>query len=128
METVTNILITIAVLIVVLFLLNFINKAAEYLEAKALEAGNKDLANLIEIANSAITQAVSFINQTYVDSLKASGKFTKEAQEEAFRKAYDKAVTLITEDAVGAIEDVYGNFSEYLTTKIEETVRSAKKE
>ena len=45
-------------------------------------------------AADAIEEAVAFTNQTYVDTLKKSGTFTEENQEEARKKSLDKAVAL----------------------------------
>lgn len=128
MQNIGNILIGIMVVIAVIFVLNLLNKAAEYLEAKALEAGREDLAALIGMANSAITQAVAYVNQTYVDSLKAAGKFDKEAQVAAFNKAVTAAEQMLTTDVKDAIIEIYGDLSKYLETKIEETCRALKTE
>jgi len=127
-QNIGNILIGIAVVIAAIFALNLLNKAAEYLEAKALEAGREDLAALIRMANSAITQAVAYVNQTYVDSLKAAGKFDKEAQVAAFNKAVIAAEQMLTTDVKNAIIEMYGDLSKYLETKIEETCRNLKTE
>ena len=43
-------------------------------------------------AADAIEEAVAFTNQTYVDTLKKSGTFTEENQEEARKKSLDKAL------------------------------------
>jgi N-methylhydantoinase B/oxoprolinase/acetone carboxylase alpha subunit len=127
MQTAINILTTIVVLIIVIFVLNLLNKAAEYLEKKATAAGNSNLASLISMADSAITQAVEYVNQTYVDALKAAGNFDKEAQVAAYNKAVSAAMDLITEDGAQAITEIFGNIQEYLNTKIEATVRELKK-
>jgi hypothetical protein len=127
MQTAINILTTIVVLIIVIFVLNLLNKAAEYLEKKAAAAGNSNLASLISMADSAITQAVEYVNQTYVDALKAAGNFDKEAQVAAYNKAVATAMEMITDTGQAAIINVFGNLSEYLQTKIESTVRELKK-
>ena len=80
------------------------------------------------MANSAITQAVAYVNQTYVDSLKAAGKFDKEAQVAAFNKAVTAAEQMLTTDVKDAIIEIYGDLSKYLETKIEETCRNLKTE
>ena len=70
--------------------------------------------------------AVLHVNQTYVDSLKASGKFDKDAQNEAFNKAYSEAINLISDGTKEIIEEVYGSFDEWLKSKIESSVKRAK--
>lgn len=81
---------------------------------------------LKEVAD-AIEQAVSFTNQTYVDSLKKSDKFTKENQEEALSKSLEKTLALLTADASQFLEKAYGDLNEYLLTRIEPEVRRQKK-
>lgn len=88
---------------------------------------NQDLENLVENALSDVMDAVLYINQTYVDSLKAIGEFNEEAQKIAFNKAYSKAVSLISEGTRKAIEELYGSFDKWLELKIESSVHIAKK-
>ena len=64
--------------------------------------------------------------QTYVDSLKRSGSFDKEAQYNALTMAKEKAHALISDDMVNAIENGYGAFDTWLDTRIEQTVRATK--
>lgn len=80
-----------------------------------------------EIAN-AITAAVSATSQTYVDALKAAGKFDLEAQKEAAKKALESALASISPSAKAFIEQMYGDINEYLSTRIEAEVRKQKQE
>lgn len=80
-----------------------------------------------EMASEAVTKAVQYTFQTYVDSLKAKGEFTKEAQLEALQKAKSTAVDLITDEAKKAIAEAYGDFDKWLTATIETLVREDKK-
>ena len=72
--------------------------------------------------------AVLYINQIYVDSLKSSGKFDKEAQTEAFNRAYAEAMNMISDEAKKVIEQLYGSFDKWLKLKIESSVNTAKKQ
>jgi len=83
--------------------------------------------HLGEITN-AVTTAVTATSQTYVDALKAENAFTKEAQLEALQKAKNTALSILSPAAAQFIADVYGDLNEYLTAKIEETVRVQKTE
>lgn len=47
-------------------------------------------------------------------------------QKEALQKSLDKAVSLLPETAQSALEEIYGNLNDYLTSKIEAEVRSQK--
>lgn len=89
---------------------------------------NEDLSKIVEGALSDVMDAVLYINQIYVDSLKSSGKFDKEAQEEAFNKAYAEAMNMISDEAKKVIEGLYGSFDKWLKIKIESSVNTAKKQ
>lgn len=88
---------------------------------------NEDLSKIIEGALSDVMDAVLYINQVYVDSLKSSGKFDKEAQQEAFNRAYKEALNMISDEAKKVIEQLYGSFDKWLKLKIESSVNMAKK-
>lgn len=77
-------------------------------------------------AADAIEEAVAFTNQTYVDTLKKSGTFTKENQEEARQKSLDKVVALLTAEARKFLEEAYGDLNSYLLNRIEPEVRRQK--
>lgn len=81
---------------------------------------------LKEVAD-AIEEAVSFTNQTYVDTLKKSEAFTKENQEEALNRSLEKATALLTADARKFLEEAYGDLNTYLLIRIEPEVRRQKK-
>ncbi len=89
---------------------------------------NEDLSKIVEGALSDVMDAVLYINQIYVDSLKSSGKFDKEAQEEAFNRAYTEAMNMISDEAKKVIEQLYGSFDKWLKLKIESSVNMAKKQ
>lgn len=89
---------------------------------------NEDLSKIVESALSDVMDAVLYINQIYVDSLKSSGKFDKEAQEEAFNRAYAEAMNMISGEAKKVIEGLYGSFDKWLKIKIESSVNMAKKQ
>ena len=89
---------------------------------------NEYVSNIIKDALLDVMDAVLYVNQTYTDSLKASGKFDEEAQKTAFNKAYAKAVSLISEETKKIITDLYGSFDKWLELKIESSVNVAKKQ
>ena len=65
-------------------------------------------------------------NQTYVDSLKAKGTFTVEAQKEAFENTYYAVTELLSDELNNFIETSYGDVENYLTTLIEAKVNELK--
>lgn len=101
---------------------------AKILESTIIEEAikNEAISNIIKDALSDVTDAVLHVNQTYVDSLKASGSFTEESQKEAFHKAYTEAVRLISSNTKEIIENVYGSFDEWLKSKIESSIKKVK--
>lgn len=100
-----------------------INEAQINTEIKEYEKLNK----YIDSAQEVISKAVLTVSQTFVDSLKQSECFTKEAQEEAKQKAIDMAKQMITEESKNAIVVLYGDFNLYLDSTIESFVKQNKK-
>ena len=92
----------------------------------AAKTNNELAASYIKEAADAVTTAVTFTSQTYVDSLKNSGTFTVENQKEAFNKAMNKAVEILSAEAKEYLTKAYGDLTNYLTTKIEAEVRNQK--
>ena len=101
--------------------------ASAFLRSKAAEIKDKRARELIAQAITVVEQVVLYVMQTYVDGLKKAGSFDKEAQKNALISARIKAKTLISEEAKTAIEAGYGDFSTWLDTRIEQTVRETKK-
>lgn len=89
---------------------------------------NEAIAKKVENAVEDVMDAVLYVNQTYTDSLKASGEFNETAQKEAFNKAYAKAVELISQATKDMIQKLYGSFDKWLELKIESSVNVAKKQ
>ena len=79
---------------------------------------NENTAKIIEHALSDVMDAVLYINQIYVDALKSSGKFDKDAQKNAFNRAYTEALNMISEESQKVIEQLYGSFDRWLKLKI----------
>lgn len=104
--------------------------AASYIRKKGEQAitqtdSIKQQGYIAEITD-AVSVAVSAISQTYVDSLKASGSFDKEAQVKAAQMALSVAVKTLSPAAKAFIEAMYGDLTEYLSNRIEAEVRSQK--
>lgn len=115
--------ITAAVPVLAAYLVSMIKKTGE--NAAADTDDIKTQGYIKEIAD-AISDAVAATSQTYVDTLKQTGKFTKEAQTVAAKKALAACIASISPAAKTFIENLYGDVAEYLTTKIEAEVRKQK--
>lgn len=87
---------------------------------------NELAAKYIDMASEAVSQAVAFTSQTFADSLKQEGAFTKEKQIEAFNIAKNKAMEIMSDAALEAINDIYGDLDVWLETKIEQACREVK--
>lgn len=90
------------------------------------ELDNNTASKYMTMACDAVAQAVTYTAQTFVDTLKAEGAFTKEKQLEAFEKAKNKALEILGDTAVAALGEIYGDFDVWLETKIEQVCREIK--
>lgn len=80
----------------------------------------------IDILQELVTKTVITVNQTYVDELKKENSFTKEAQEEAFKKVYEAVMLSLSEDVLVYLEQIIGDLNEYITVLIESAVKEQK--
>ena len=130
-ETLNELLMTIiqaviipAIPIVVAYLVKLLKAKTEQ---TATKISNELVRQYLQEAIDSVLQAVTYVSQTYVDSLKKQGKFDVDAQKIAFNTAKDIALQLLTEDAKNLITDLYGDLTVWLDTKIEQTVKEQKK-
>lgn len=125
-EFLSNLLIaviTAAVPVLTTYAVKLIKQVGASAAAKTDDAKKQGYANEIALA---VSEAVSMVSQTYVDSLKNSGEFTKEAQKKAAEKALAACLASISPAAQEFMESVYDDITECLTTKIEAEVRNQK--
>ena len=115
-----------AILVLTVYLCDLIHKAAVRIRERMDSERASDYVWEIE---NAVTSAVKYVNQTFVDALKADPnvEFDLELQEEAFEEAYKTAVETISGAALNYLFDKFGDIREYLKVKIEEAVRDNKK-
>lgn len=105
------------------FLVVFLNTKKTEVQVKV---ENEVAQKYINMALDTIAECVVATNQTYVDSLKAQGKFDAEAQKVAFQKTFDNVLLLLTDEAKEYLAAVYGDLNNYLTTRIEAQVNLSK--
>ena len=96
---------------------------AKYLGVKT---ENATFAKYTDQIAKAVSTAVIYVAQTYVDELKKSGTFTEENQKIAMQKALEVAKKQLTQEALEFIEITYGDITEYLTSKLEAEVKIQK--
>ena len=126
----TELLNTIMTAVVLPLLVALSGYLVAYLRKKAAEATanieNQTIRFYIEEANEIVLQAVEMLFQTYVDDLKKKGQFTKEAQLEAFNRAKDITLQLLTAEAREILIEIYGDLDLWIKTKIEQAVKQDK--
>lgn len=89
---------------------------------------NERVAHYLDLAEKYITQSVAMVNQTFVDSLKAEGKFDLDAQQKAFDLAKENWAEMMNDEMKVVVVNEIGDLEAWLTTKIEAAVSNNKKE
>ena len=109
--------------VLVAFFVKWINvKSSEI----AVSTDNALLNKYLSMLTSTITDCVIATNQTYVDALKAEGKFDAEAQKKAFSLTCDAVLSVLTDDAKEYLSESLGDLESYITSKIESQVKLQK--
>lgn len=111
---------------VVYKVVGLVNTKIDELQANTKLANYEKLNKIIDKAQSILYTIVESVSQTYVDSLKKSGKFDSAAQTEAKNKAITLAKDMITDETANAITEIYGNLDSYLDSSIESIVKQLK--
>ena len=122
------IVLTVILPVVATYVVNLIKAKIKESDIIADATQNENITKIIENALSDVLDAVLYINQIYVDALKSSGKLDKDAQKNAFNRAYTEALNMISEESQKVIEQVYGSFDKWLMLKIETSVNMAKRQ
>lgn len=101
------------------YLVDFLNAKKNELQAKTKSQVAQKYTDMIY---QTVTSCVVATNQTYVNSLKASGSFDEKAQMEAFDKTMTAVLAVLGEDAKAYIKEATGDLNIYLTQLIEAEV------
>lgn len=107
-------------------LIQLIGALSATLQENLAESKYARLRDYIVDVDECIKKVVNEVNQTYVDSMKATGSFTIDAHSIAKEKAVKAAKSLIGDEFKDAVETLYGDFDKYLDTVIEATVKDNK--
>ena len=99
----------------------YIHKAAAAIDASTAEkVKNETIQRVCREITDAVANAVAAMNQTYVNDLKASGSFDKDAQAKALNGAISAAIKSLSKDALDYIKEISGDETVgYLTTRIQ---------
>ena len=109
--------------VLTVYIVKFILMKTEELNSK-----NKyDILNkYLTMLSNTVIDCVVATNQTYVDSLKAQGKFNLEAQKIAFEMTYNAVIKVLSDDAKEYLTNIYCDLSVYITNMIEAEVNRNK--
>lgn len=92
----------------------------------AKQTENELAQKYISMLADTITECVIATNQTYVNALKDKELFDINAQREAFKRTYDAVMNILSDEAIGYLENVYGDLEAYIKDKIEAEVNKNK--
>lgn len=92
----------------------------------AEESKNDILSKYILMLKDTVVDCVEATNQTFVDSIKESGKFTPEAQKVAFERTLNTVMDILSDDAKTYLTEAFGDLEAYITALIESTVKRVK--
>ena len=95
----------------------------EQLKAKT---DSEALRSLIEKIDYVVQVCVEATNQTFVDDLKNDGKLTDDEKREAFDKTFKAIQEMLTDEDKQNIIDSFGDLSTFLTTSVENYIKSSK--
>ena len=91
-----------------------------------LQTDIEQLKYYLDNAEKLIIASVAAIQQTYVDKLKEEGSFTADRHDVALNLAKNRINLLMREEGIKAIEQVYGDYLNYIETKIEQIISEKK--
>lgn len=101
-----------------------------YLDSKKkqvdIDTNNKAFKDTLSDAIEIIQKVVDTVSQKYVESLKASGEFTEEAQIEAFNKALNTSKLLISTESQKILRTAYTDIDEWIKVQIESYIKLSK--
>lgn len=106
--------------------LDFINGKIDQLQANTKLAEYEKLNKIIDKVQESLFTIVDATNQTFVNSLKQSNRFDKDAAMAAKQIATDKANAMLTDEAIKAITQIKGDVDVFLDTTIESAVNQLK--
>ena len=88
---------------------------------------DKKMAKWATDITNIVFSAVTSVFQSFVDTMKKSGKWNAEAAQEAKDRAYAIITTQLTPELKQYIEDNFGDMKEYIMNLIESTIYQLKR-
>ena len=87
---------------------------------------NEKLRSLLTDVQDAVSASVDYIEQTFVKSMKESGKWDSDAMKVAMSEAAENAMNMLLESSKSMLEQNGVDVREYIVTKIEAYIQSKK--
>ncbi len=115
-EVIKAILIPVLPLITIMITL-YVRKNIDKLQE---DIQNEKMNNYLNMLDKLVFEAVNAVNQTFVNSLKSEGQFTKEKQREAFRIAKERILRKISKQGEEILREISGDFE----TMVEDMIDS----
>lgn len=109
--------------ILTVYIIKCVNVQADKIKS---QTNNELIIKYVDMLNSIIATCVVATNQTYVDALKAQGKFDKEAQKIAFEKTYNAVKDILSEEMTIILTEAYEDLDAYIMAQIEFMVKNYK--
>ena len=123
LEQVCQILLVPVLGAVATFLIALINAKKEEIKQNT---DNALVKKYLDLVSNTVIACVSATNQTYVEAMKENNLFDEEAQKIAFQQTYNAVMSIISEDVKAYLEEIVGDFDEFITAKIEAEVNQQK--
>ena len=118
--TLLQAVITAVVPVITAFLVKWLNALGKRTkEELALETADY----YIDEALRAVTDAILYTSQTYVDGVKEDGKWDSDSQATALRTAVNQAKTMLSKDASDYIETAYGDINKFIAVQVEAQIK-----
>ena len=125
LKALLNLILIAAIPVCAAFFVRFINRKTEQIKAQTDSDAAKAALDEISLAVSA---AVSFISQTYVDAFKEAGTFKPEVQQLAMRKCIYAVRSILSPAVSQYIREHVSNLDDFLIPLIEAEVRKQKQQ
>lgn len=98
-----------------------------YVDEKIQVLKNEKNAKYLERLNATVKEVVNAVSQTFVDDLKAKGKFDINAQKEVFEYALSKVKEIAETQALNLVQELHGDIDTYLKVQIENQIKLSKR-
>ena len=93
---------------------------------KIQQIENEKIRNALDKVSNIVFDSVNYTNQTYVEALKAEGKFDKEAQQHALLLTKNRVMDLMNVQTKQLLAIEYDDVDKYITTIIESIITQQK--